>query len=134
MQEITPNLWFDKEAKKAAKFYTSFFKDSKIKDTATLHNAPSGTVDIVTIELLGQEFTLYSPEIFDFIELVENGYLNQILISHDSMTNDMMISNGGPGYVHIPKVVVPLMRMEGLSEEQIHAITVDNPARVLSIV
>lgn len=26
MQEITPNLWFDKEAKEAAKFYTSFFK------------------------------------------------------------------------------------------------------------
>ncbi len=60
MQKITPHLWFDKEAKEAAKFYTSVFKDSKIKNTTTLHNTPSGTTDIVTIELLGQEFTLIS--------------------------------------------------------------------------
>ncbi|MFB3764307.1 MAG: VOC family protein [Methanotrichaceae archaeon] len=38
----------------------SVFKRSLIKDTATLHNTPSGTRDIVTIEILGQEFTLIS--------------------------------------------------------------------------
>jgi predicted 3-demethylubiquinone-9 3-methyltransferase (glyoxalase superfamily) len=58
MQTITPHLWFDKEAKAAATFYTSIFKDSRIKNTATLHNTPSGTVDLLTIELLGQEFKL----------------------------------------------------------------------------
>ncbi|MGA8438300.1 MAG: VOC family protein [Candidatus Sulfotelmatobacter sp.] len=57
-QIITPHLWFDKEAKEAAEFYTSIFKDSRIKNTATLHNTPSGTVDLLTIELLGQEFRL----------------------------------------------------------------------------
>ena len=60
MQKITPHLWFDKEAKDAAKFYTSVFGDSKINNTTTLHNTPSGSVDIVDIELLGQEFTLIS--------------------------------------------------------------------------
>jgi predicted 3-demethylubiquinone-9 3-methyltransferase (glyoxalase superfamily) len=65
MQKITPHLWFDKEAKEAAGFYTSVFgasvgKDSRVKNTTTLHNTPSGTVDIVTIELLRQEFTLIS--------------------------------------------------------------------------
>jgi len=58
MQAITTHLWFDKEAKEAAALYTSIFKDSKIKNTATLHNTPSGTVDLLTIELLGQEFRL----------------------------------------------------------------------------
>ena len=58
MQKITPHLWFDKEAKEAARFYTPAFKGSKIKTTTTLHNTPSGTVDIVTIELSGQDFTL----------------------------------------------------------------------------
>lgn len=57
-QKITPFLWFEKEAGKVAKFYTSVFKDSKIKNTTTLHNTPSGTVEVVTIELLGQEFTI----------------------------------------------------------------------------
>jgi len=60
MQKITPHLWFDKEAREAAQFYTSAFKDSKINGTTTLHNTPSGTVDVVAIELLGQEFTLIS--------------------------------------------------------------------------
>ena len=60
MQKITTHLWFDKEAKEAAAFYTSFFENSKIKDTTTLHNTPSGSVDMVTIELSGQEFTLIS--------------------------------------------------------------------------
>jgi len=58
MQTITSHLWFDKEAKEAADLYTSIFKDSRIKNTATLHNTPSGTVDILTIDLLGKEFTL----------------------------------------------------------------------------
>lgn len=60
MQKITTHLWFDKEAKVAAKFYTSVFKNSKINNTTTLHNTPSGTTDIVTIELMGQEFTFIS--------------------------------------------------------------------------
>jgi predicted 3-demethylubiquinone-9 3-methyltransferase (glyoxalase superfamily) len=60
MDKITPHLWFDKEAKEAAKFYTSIFKTSKIKNITTLHNTPSGSADLVTIELLGQEFTLIS--------------------------------------------------------------------------
>lgn len=60
MQKITPHLWFDKEAKEAAEFYTSIFKDTKIMNTTTLHNTPSGSVDVVTIELSGQEFTLIS--------------------------------------------------------------------------
>ncbi len=60
MQKITPHLWFDKEANEAAEFYTSLFKDSEIKGTTTLHNTPSGTVDVVTIELTGEEFTLIS--------------------------------------------------------------------------
>jgi predicted 3-demethylubiquinone-9 3-methyltransferase (glyoxalase superfamily) len=60
MQKITPHLWFDKEAREAAGLYTSIFKDSTIKDTTTLRNTPSGTVEIVTVDLLGLEFTLLS--------------------------------------------------------------------------
>jgi predicted 3-demethylubiquinone-9 3-methyltransferase (glyoxalase superfamily) len=57
---ITTHLWFDKEARDAARLYTSLFKDSKVKDTTTLDGTPSGSVDIVTIDLAGQEFTLLS--------------------------------------------------------------------------
>ena len=60
IQKITPHLWFDKEAAAAAEFYTSIFKDSQINDVTQLHDTPSGTVDIVTLELSGQEFTFIS--------------------------------------------------------------------------
>ena len=57
---ITTHLWFDKEAKEAGRLYTSLFEGSKVKDTTTLEGTPSGPVDIVTIDLAGQEFTLLS--------------------------------------------------------------------------
>lgn len=60
MQKITPHLWFDKEAKEAAEFYVAVFDDAVIKVTSTLHNTPSGDVDMATIELFGQEFALIS--------------------------------------------------------------------------
>jgi predicted 3-demethylubiquinone-9 3-methyltransferase (glyoxalase superfamily) len=60
MQKITPHLWFDKEAKDAAEFYTSLFTDSKITNTTTLHNTPSGDADIVSFELAGQSFMAIS--------------------------------------------------------------------------
>jgi predicted 3-demethylubiquinone-9 3-methyltransferase (glyoxalase superfamily) len=61
MKKISPHLWFDKEAKEAAQFYTSIFgKNSAVKNTTTLHDTPSGTVDLVSVELRGQNFAFIS--------------------------------------------------------------------------
>jgi predicted 3-demethylubiquinone-9 3-methyltransferase (glyoxalase superfamily) len=60
MQKIVPHFWFDKEALEAAEFYTSLFDDSTIKGMTTLYDTPSGTTEIVTIEISGQEFMLLS--------------------------------------------------------------------------
>ena len=71
MQMITTFLWFDKEAGEAAKFYASVFKGSKIKSSYTLEKTPSGTVEVVTIELFGQEFTIMSAgPLFKFNESI----------------------------------------------------------------
>ena len=60
MQKIVPFLWFeDNIALEAAKFYTSIFKDSKIKSTVKYGEAgpgPEGSVMSVTFQLEGQEF------------------------------------------------------------------------------
>ncbi|HEX2060802.1 MAG TPA: VOC family protein [Thermoanaerobaculia bacterium] len=60
MQKITPHLWFDREAREAAAFYASVFGTSEPPRVTTLHDTPSGTVDVVDVELLGQQFTLLS--------------------------------------------------------------------------
>jgi predicted 3-demethylubiquinone-9 3-methyltransferase (glyoxalase superfamily) len=72
-RRITPHLWYDKEAKEAAELYTSAFNNSRVKHTTTLHNTPSGSVDIVTIELSGHEFTLISAgPLFKFTPAVSS--------------------------------------------------------------
>lgn len=60
MQKIIPHLWFDKEAKEAAELYTSTFPDSKVINSTTLNNTPSGSTEIVSFELAGQEFQAIS--------------------------------------------------------------------------
>jgi predicted 3-demethylubiquinone-9 3-methyltransferase (glyoxalase superfamily) len=59
-QKIVPHLWYDKEAKEAAEFYTSIFPDSKITDVTTIRDTPSGDSDIVTFKLWGQKFMAIS--------------------------------------------------------------------------
>ncbi len=60
MQKIVPHLWFDTEAKEAARFYASIFPDSAVKSEAALHGTPSGSVDVVTVSLSGSDFMLLS--------------------------------------------------------------------------
>ena len=60
MQRITPHLWFDKEAAEAADLYTSVFAKSRIKNKSVLHDTPSGSVELVAVELAGQDFRFIS--------------------------------------------------------------------------
>lgn len=70
-QKITPFLWFEKDAKKVGEFYVSVFNNSKINNVTSMGDTPSGTVEIVSLELFGQNFTLMSagPE-FKFTEAI----------------------------------------------------------------
>jgi predicted 3-demethylubiquinone-9 3-methyltransferase (glyoxalase superfamily) len=63
IQKITPFLWFDNQAEEAVSFYTSIFKNSKIKsvtrygeEEAVASGRPKDTVMTVAFQLAGQEF------------------------------------------------------------------------------
>jgi predicted 3-demethylubiquinone-9 3-methyltransferase (glyoxalase superfamily) len=59
MQKITPFLWFDNQAEEAMNFYTSIFKNSKVRTVSRYGDAgpgPKGTVMVAKFELDGQEF------------------------------------------------------------------------------
>ncbi len=59
MQKIAPFLWFETGAKEAAEFYVNVFgPDAKITSSQVMEGTPSGTVEIMSISLKGQEFTL----------------------------------------------------------------------------
>ncbi len=68
--KIVPHLWFDKEAVEAAKFYAKVFK-GKVKGVSRITDTPSGDCDIVTFEILGQEFMAISAgPLFKFNESI----------------------------------------------------------------
>ena len=60
MQQISPHLWFDTQAREAAEFYVSLFPGSKITNVTTLSDTPSGDCDLVSFELSGQPFMAIS--------------------------------------------------------------------------
>ena len=62
-QKIIPNLWFDRQAEEAAKFYVSTFKNSRVgkitrasKAGFEIHGLPEGTVMTIEFEIEGQKF------------------------------------------------------------------------------
>lgn len=58
--KLVPHLWFDKEAKEAAEYYASIFRDSEVINVTTISSTPSGEVDIVSFKIWGVEFTAIS--------------------------------------------------------------------------
>jgi len=78
LQKITSNLWFDKQAEEAAKFYTSIFKNSRIgrisyygKEGYEIHQMPEGTAMTVEFWLDGQQFlALNGGPVFQFTEAI----------------------------------------------------------------
>lgn len=68
---LTTHLWYDQEAREAAEFYVSIFPDSRIKSVSQIEGTPSGSVDIVTFEIMGQEFQAISAgPFFKFNEAI----------------------------------------------------------------
>ena len=60
MPTITPHLWFDKEAREAAEFYTYLLPDSCVTHITTLHDTPSGECETVSFVLANQPFMAIS--------------------------------------------------------------------------
>lgn len=68
MQKITPFLWFEKGAKEAADYYVSVFgSESKITHHVVMSETPSGSVEVVNVNLGGQELALMAAGPFQKI-------------------------------------------------------------------
>ena len=66
--------------------------------------------------------------------MIERGWTQQILISHDMAQAFRLAKWGGHGYHYILAEIVPLMRIRGVSEEEIDQILVGNPRALLTMV
>lgn len=66
------------------------------------------------------------------VELIAAGYLSRILISHDICMKIELKRYGGPGYGHILRHIVPMMKRAGISEKDINTILIENPRQMLA--
>lgn len=64
--------------------------------------------------------------------LLEGGYSEKVLVSHDVVCRHELRRFGGHGYSHLLDHVVPKMRDRGIDEETINCITNKNPKKWLT--
>ena len=75
-----------------------------------------------------------TQRIYEVRQLIDEGYIDQIVISHDICCKSRRVCYGGWGYSHILNYVVPMMLQRGMTREQIDSIMVENPKRLLCFV
>jgi phosphotriesterase-related protein len=94
-------------------------------------------------DLFGQEssYVRYGPvdlpndatRIKRIAALIDAGFEDQILVSHDIAVKKWLSHYGGHGYDHILKRVVPRMKEHGISDDAMQKMLVSNPARLLAL-
>jgi phosphotriesterase-related protein len=67
-------------------------------------------------------------------ELVRGGYGSRILLGHDTGWKTQLKKFGGYGYDHLLRHVIPMFKREGLDEDEIKAMFVENPKAVLGFI
>ena len=67
------------------------------------------------------------------VELLERGYASQLLLSQDVCHNRMLKAYGGFGYVYLHQHFLPTLRTAAVGEGEIKTMTIENPARILTI-
>jgi phosphotriesterase-related protein len=67
------------------------------------------------------------------VELLEREYASQLLLSQDVCHNRQLKANGGFGYVYLHQHFLPTLRTAAVGEGEIRTMTIENPARILTI-
>jgi phosphotriesterase-related protein len=67
------------------------------------------------------------------VELLERGHAPQILLSQDVCHNRQLKAYGGFGYVYLQQYFLPTLRTAAVGEGEIRQMTIDNPARILTL-
>jgi phosphotriesterase-related protein len=65
--------------------------------------------------------------------LIEYGHGDQLMISTDTSRLSHLHSNGGRGFDYVWRTFLPLLRAEGVTEESIQKILVENPRRIAAV-
>jgi phosphotriesterase-related protein len=92
----------------------------------------------VEFDFLGMTFTPLERHgegriVESICELLGHGKVGQVLMSQDVCHDSQLTRYGGNGYTYLAETFLPRLRAAGVSEDEIRAMTVDNPRRLLTI-
>jgi phosphotriesterase-related protein len=92
----------------------------------------------VEADFLGMSFTPLEragePKVVELIStLLNEGFEKQILLSQDVCHDSQLASYGGNGYTYLQKSFLPSLAAAGVNAATIKAMTVENPARLLTL-
>jgi phosphotriesterase-related protein len=92
----------------------------------------------VEADFLGMSFTPLEragePKVVELIStLLNEGFEKQILLSQDVCHDSQLASYGGNGYTYLQKSFLPRLVEAGVNAATIKMITVENPARLLTL-
>jgi phosphotriesterase-related protein len=92
----------------------------------------------VEADFLGMSFTPLEragePKVVELIStLLNEGFEKQILLSQDVCHDSQLASYGGNGYTYLQKSFLPRLVAAGVNAATIKTITVENPARLLTL-
>jgi len=65
--------------------------------------------------------------------LLEAGYANRLMLSHDTGFRMTFSKYGGHGYTHIQRHVLQYLRDRGASDADVETMTIENPSKLLAI-
>ncbi len=91
----------------------------------------------VELDTVGAPFQDQDELLKAALALIEVGYIDHLLLSHDAGWFDPASPNGLPkdgyrGYTALTNEFIPALLQRGVSEEQVRIITVHNPARAFA--
>jgi predicted metal-dependent phosphotriesterase family hydrolase len=87
----------------------------------------------VQFDVIGKEHWLLDATRAELVHaLIVRGYADHLLLSHDRNRGYEMRYGGSSGYCHLFESFLPRLRRLGVTEDQIDAMLVRNPARALN--
>ena len=105
-----------------------------------LHLVATGCV--LEFDLFGTEVSFHPWTNFDMPNdttrmdlikaMIDNGWADKIVISHDICTKHRLVKYGGHGYGYILEYIVPRMIKRGFEEDDIYKLLHSNPTRLLT--
>ena len=66
------------------------------------------------------------------VELCQQGYDKQLMLSQDVFSKLQTKKYGGYGFTHIIKNIIPQLKIKGVTDKQIQNMLIQNPKRILA--